>query len=721
MTKKHLNVLMLLFFNTILMAQTNNVSKDSILKLIESGFKNIGIDKLDEAVNTLNFTLNYGKTNKDNEIVKKSATGLGAAYIALKNLEKASDYYNVALNSAPTSISPSDYNNIANLFELKKDIPNAIKYYELSRKLCIKTKDTFKIIWPAINIALIKRNQEKYEEAAFYFEEVLRNFVPNSMHQPKIFIDSNIYLAEISAKNKKYELSHFYLKKADSVSFILESYEDLFNSERIRYGIYEETNQLQESKKSLEKQIEHLGISKKLQQEKLIKNNKLEQKLLDRERSLEFTNKINETQKATLRKTRLFTYIILVFLSLTSIILYLLQRSNHARKKLNDDLILKNKVLFDAKEKTEYASKLKENFFSTISHELRTPLYAVTGITDILIDDSPKKEHLHYLKTLKSSGEHLLGLINNVLQINKFDANKIEINTIDFNLRQLINSIKETLIYLKSENNNVIHIDIDEAIPDFLQGDSLKITQIIVNLLSNALKFTKEGNIWVIAECIEKKEEIVTIDIRVKDDGIGISKAMQDQIFEDFYQESMRLDRNYEGTGLGLAIVKRLLNAMGSEIKVSSIPNEGATFYFSLSLRTKKQSSTKTPKSKEVVNLEGKHFLVVDDNAINLMITKRILESKKAKVMITENGIEAIEKVKTNTFDAILMDIHMPNMNGYSATEKIREFNKSIPVIALTAVTLDDNKDKILNSGMNGVITKPFVMESFFNEIKNFL
>ncbi len=719
MAKRHFTVLMLLF-NTILMAQTNDISKDSVLKLIESGFKDIGIEKLDEAVKTLNFTLRYGKTKKDSIIIKSSATGLGAACIALGNLEKASEYYDLALNAAPTSITSSDYNNIANLFELRKNIPNALKYYELSRNLCIKTKDTFKIIWPAINIALIKHNEKKHEEAAFYFEEVLQNFVPNSLHQPKIYIDSNIYLAEINSKSKKYDRSLFHLKKADSVSLIHEYYEDLFNSEKIRYDIYEETKQFQKSKKSLEKQIKYVSISKKRQQEKLIKNNKLEQKLLDKERSLEFTSKINESQKTTLRKTRLFTYIILVFLSLTSIILYLLQRSNHARKKLNDDLILKNKVLSDAKEKTEYASKLKENFFSTISHELRTPLYAVTGITDILIDDSPKTEHIHYLKTLKSSGEHLLGLINNILQINKFDANKIEINTIEFNIRSLIGNIKDSLSYLKRENNNVIHIDIDEATPDILQGDSLKIAQVIVNLLSNALKFTREGNIWIIVECTEKTEEAVTVDIKVKDDGIGISKDMQAQIFEDFYQESMRLDRNYEGTGLGLAIVKRLLNAMNSEIKVYSVPKEGATFHFCLKLKTKKLSSVKSYKSKDAINLEGRHFLIVDDNAINLMITKRILESKKAKVTVTENGVDAIEKVKTTSFDVILMDIHMPNMNGYSASEKIREFNKTIPIVALTAVTLEDNKDKIINSGMNGVITKPFAMESFFNEIKNF-
>jgi signal transduction histidine kinase/CheY-like chemotaxis protein len=721
MTKKNIIALLLLLFNTILIAQTSKISRDSILSVINSGFKNIGIDKIDKAIYELNISLEYGKANNDNQIIKNSATGLGAAYIALDNLKKANTYYNIALNISPETITSADYNNIANLFELKKDSVSAIKYYKLSRKLCIKNKDSFKIIWPAINLALIKHNQKKYNEATFYFKEVLDNFVPNSLHQPQIFIDSNLYLAEINARDKKYNVAHSYLNKADSLSLTLNKYEELFNSEKIRYNIYNQTNQPLKAKESLQKQIEYISVSKDIQQNKLIKNSKLEQKLLDKERTLEFTTKLNNTQKETLRKTRLFTYIVLVFLGLTSIILYLLQRSNSSRKKLNDDLIAKNKVLSEAKEKTEYASKLKENFFSTISHELRTPLYAVTGITDILIDDNPKEEHIHYLKTLKSSGEHLLGLINNILQINKFDANKIEINTIDFNIRSLISNIKESLSYLKTENNNQIHIDIDEAIPSALQGDSLKIAQIIVNLLSNALKFTKNGNIWIIIKCIEKTETTVNLNIKVKDDGIGISKDMQAQIFEDFYQESMRLDRNYEGTGLGLAIVKRLLNAMGSDINVNSTPLEGSTFYFDLTLNIKQKNTVVDRKLKEHINLEGKHFLVVDDNAINLMITRRILESKNAKVTVAENGFEAIKKAKEHIFDIILMDLHMPKMNGYATTKEIKRFNTTTPVIALTAETLDNNKNKIIESGIDSIITKPFVTENFFNVIKKFL
>jgi signal transduction histidine kinase/CheY-like chemotaxis protein len=721
MAKKLVILVVAFLFSKIVVAQSNTIHRDSILSLIEYSFKNIGLDKLDQAVKDLNTSLEYGKLHDDKEIIKNSATGLGATYISLKNLNQADKYYSIALNIAPESITSSDYNNIANLFELKKDIPSAIKFYKLSRMLCVEKKDSFKIIWPSINLALIKRNQKKYDSATFYFKEVLKNFIPNSLHQPKIFIDTNIFLAEIEVEKKNYKQAHLYLNKADSLSLILKNYQTLFDSEKIKYGIYEKANQFEKIKTSLKKQIEYVSISKKLQQEKLIKNNKLEQQLLDKEKTLEFTTQLNKTQQETIQRTRLLTYIVLAFLGLTSMILYLLQRSNNARKKLNEDLTAKNKVLIESKEQTEYASKIKENFLSTVSHELRTPLYAVTGITDILIDDNPKKEHEHYLRLLKSSGEHLLGLINNILQVNKFDANKIEINLIDFSIRSLINNIKDSLSYLKRENNNKIHIEIDKNTPNSLQGDSLKIAQVIVNLLSNALKFTKDGNIWIIVNCKEQAGNSATLEIKVKDDGIGISKALQTQVFEDFYQESMRLDRNYEGTGLGLSIVKRLLNAMGSEIKVDSESGKGSTFYFNLILKTKETEITEQVTIEKTINLENTNILVVDDNAVNLMITKRLLESKNAIVTTAENGLEAVEKAKINAFKLILMDVHMPNMNGYTATKTIRQFDTTTPIIALTAVTLEDSKEKIISSGMDSVITKPFVVKHFFNEIQKFI
>ncbi len=723
--KKILLIFLFLLNYSLGYAQTQEVSKDSIVKLITDSFMISNQGKYELALKQLDIALEYGKKHKNDSIVGDAYNCIGVTYLNMENFEKAKEYLklsSIALEKANyKSYLVYNHNNIAAIYEFEKDTFAAKKHYVLAKNLALDLNDGYLAFLPTYHLGRLQYYQKAYKLAKVNLEASLPNYKANSEHQSITFVAINTYLAKIYFKEGNITKSLKYLKVADSLAIETNDLNNLKIIEKTRYRILKSENKLAEADASLQKVVDYLEKRLKKREEELKERSKLERTLVEKESSLKLTREINKNQKATLAKTRLFTFIILMMFVITCITSFLLYRSNHKRHTLNKTLEDNNKKLQDSKEKTEYASKLKENFFSTINHELRTPLYAVTGITDILIDDSPKIEHIHYLKTLKSSGEHLLGLINNILQINKFDANKIEINTIDFNIRSLINNIKDSLSYLKSENNNVIHIDMDEATPDILQGDSLKIAQIIVNLLSNALKFTKEGNVWILVECIEKTEKNVTLDIKVKDDGIGISKDMQAQIFEDFYQESMQLDRNYEGTGLGLAIVKRLLNAMGSEIKVKSNTKEGATFYFSLKLNIKKQIPAPKLKTKENIDLKGNHFLVVDDNAINLMITRRILESKKASVTVAKNGYEAIEKIKSNTFDVVLMDIHMPKMNGYDTTEKIREFDKVTPIIALTAVTLDDNKNKIMDSGMNGVITKPFVMEDFFYEIKGFL
>ncbi len=723
--KKVLLIFLFLLNYVLVYAQTQEVSKDSIVNLITDSFMISNQGKYELALKQLDIALEYGKNHKNDSIIGDVYNCIGVTYLNMENFEKAKEY----LKLSSSALEKADYksylvynhNNIAAIYEFEKDTFAAKKHYVLAKNLALELNDGYLSFLPTYHLGRLQYHQKEYNLAKVNLEESLPNYKANSEHQPMTFVAINTYLAKIYFKEGDITKSLNYLKTADSLAIKTNDLNNLKTIEKTRYRIFKSENKLAEADTSLQKVVDYLEKRLKRREEELKERSKLERTLVERESSLKLTREINKNQKETIAKTRFFTFIILTMFLLTCITSFLLYRSNRKRYTLNKTLEDNNKKLQDSKEKTEYASKLKENFFSTINHELRTPLYAVTGITDILIDDSPKAEHVHYLKILKSSGEHLLGLINNILQINKFDADKIEINTIDFNMRSLINNIKDSLSYLKSENNNVIHIDIDKAIPDVLQGDSLKIAQIIVNLLSNALKFTKEGNVWILVECMEKTEETVTLDIKVKDDGIGISKDMQAQIFEDFYQESMQLDRNYEGTGLGLAIVKRLLNAMGSEIKVKSNTKEGATFYFSLRLNVKKQIPASKPETKNTINLKGNHFLVVDDNAINLMITKRILESKNANVSVAKNGLEAIKKIKANRFDVVLMDIHMPNMNGYDTTKEIRTFDKATPIIALTAVTLDDNMSKIMDSGMNGVITKPFVIEEFFDEIKTFL
>ena len=722
---KRLLIILILFAQFHSYSQDYSIKADSVVDIITESFIKSNKGLYEEALNQQHFALEWAKRNNNDSIMGDAYNCIGATYNNMENYDKAEFYYEKSIIHLKKANYKSYivlyYNNMANLYEAKGDLKKSREQYELSRNLALELNSKHFAHWPTYNMALLDLESKNYDAAIPLFEEAIKSFKPNSEHQPSNRINAFNALGEIYKEKGNYQLALNNLEIADSLSKDIEGYKTLIKTEEIRYDIYKSTKNKAAAEKALLKRIGYLNNSLAYEKEALKDKSKLEQKLLEKEKTIELNETLYAAQQNTLKKTRAFSFIVLFLLIGICYTAFLLYRSTMARERLNGNLTQKNKQLLEAKEKMEYASALKANFFSTISHELRTPLYAVTGITDILMEDNPKKGQKKHLKTLKTSGEYLLSLINNVLQINKFDADKMEVNTVQFDLRAVINNIKETLSYLKKENNNNIHITIDRTIPELLKGDALKLKQIIVNLLNNALKFTHDGNIWLTVErlgFVNEDNEDIDLRISIKDDGIGISKAMQSRIFDDFTQESIRLDRNYEGIGLGLAIVKRLLNAIGSEIEVDSTVEKGATFYFNITLKVGDNHKMRDDElSEKIKSLDNRSILVVDDNSVNLMITKRVLENKNIVVTTVNNGFDAIKKVQEEIFDAILMDIHMPKMDGYETTEKIRTFNKTLPIVALTAVKIDENKDRIINSGMNGIIVKPFRLESFFGEI----
>ncbi|WP_299892068.1 response regulator [uncultured Lacinutrix sp.] len=722
--KKLILILVLYFIQYNVLAQDYNIKKDSIHAILKIAY-DISFDKkYEDAFSKQYFVLEWAKINNNDSIIGEAYNCLGITYQLMENYDKADSYYKKSLiylkKAGYKSYLTYYHNNMASLFQIKGDIEKSREQFQLSRNIALEIKSKEHSFLPSYNIAVLDMISGNLDSAIPLFEEVIESYIPDSDHQPSTRINAYNALGKIYKEKGNYKLALQKLKIADSIAQEIKEYKTLTKTEKIRYRIYTLTGNKLKAENALLRQIDYLNKSLSSENKELKEN--LEQKLLDKEKTIELKEAVYQEQQNTLAKTRIFTYIIFALFIGICLIAFLLYKNSITRKNLNNRLTLKNQQLIEAKEKTEYASTLKANFFSTISHELRTPLYAVSGITDILIEDNPKIEQKQYLKTLKSSGEYLLALINNVLQINKFDADKIELNTIDFNLKTLISNITNSLSYLKKENNNIIHIHINKDVPIYLKGDSLKLTQIIINLLSNALKFTHNGNIWLDINVLKKENTNVNLNFSIKDDGIGISKEMQSRIFEDFYQESMHLERNYEGTGLGLAIVKRLLKVMGSTINVESTQNEGSKFYFNINLEEVISCSIDgATNTSELSDFSSKHILIVDDNSINQMITKRILKNKKAKVTVVNCGLEAIRETQENHFDAILMDIHMPNMNGYTTTQNIRKFNTTVPIIALTAVKLDENKKKIFDSGMNDVIVKPFRQEDFFNKLNKFL
>ncbi|APG61274.1 hybrid sensor histidine kinase/response regulator [Christiangramia salexigens] len=436
----------------------------------------------------------------------------------------------------------------------------------------------------------------------------------------------------------------------------------------------------------------------------------------------------NAEQERTLKVNKLTTILSVALITILSLLTLSLYKNNNLRARANELLQKKNTELTLAKENAEKASMAKAQFLSTITHELRTPLYAVTGLTHLLLDESPTESQKEHLNSLKFSGEYLLSLINNILDLNKLEANKVEIVESTFNLEQRMSDVLVALKNSADERKTKLHFEFDENIPKKLVGDPLKISQILINLIGNSIKFTEDGDIWIKVRKTKSKDKNIYLSFEIEDNGEGITKEKQKAIFENFTQGSTQINRKFGGTGLGLSIVKNLLSLLNSEIHLDSDLGKGSKFSFELKFQVPdsalaEPAPTQKIDESKITNdiMVNKRILVVEDNKINQMITRKILEKNKVICDVADNGSIAIEKIKNNDFDLILMDIHMPGISGIEATIEIRKFNSDIPIIALTAVTLDDNLDQFYLNGFNDIIPKPYKTEEFFHKINKYL
>ena len=434
-------------------------------------------------------------------------------------------------------------------------------------------------------------------------------------------------------------------------------------------------------------------------------------------------NKENIQQEKTSKFSKLISILAIALISILSLLSLSLYKNNIIRTQSNLLLEEKNRELILAKEKAEKASNARTEFLSTVSHELRTPLNAINGIAHLLLEEKPKKSQMNYLESLQFSGNYLTNFINDILEINKIDSSKAQVENISFNLKLLLENIQNSLKELASENNNYFSLEIDSHIPDYLIGDPTKLSQILMNLINNALKFTHNGSVTVTSKLISLEDQKAFIYFEVKDSGIGIPEDKLETVFDSFSQGSVGINRKYGGTGLGLTIVKKLVEILGGEIKLDSKVKKGSSFSFKLLLKVSKKplKIIKNLNKNNYDNLKSKKILVVEDNKINQMVSKKMLENKGVICEIVDNGEEAIEIAKSNKFDMILMDVHLPGINGTIATKKIREFDTTTPVIALTAISLNENRKMLLSFGMNDVITKPFIPENFYAIISKYI
>ncbi|MES2455487.1 MAG: ATP-binding protein [Bacteroidota bacterium] len=401
-------------------------------------------------------------------------------------------------------------------------------------------------------------------------------------------------------------------------------------------------------------------------------------------------------------------------------IIQFLQQQIGKAKELESQLIV-------SKEIAEKAALTKAQFLSTMSHEIRTPMNAVIGFTHLLLKIDPRPDQMEYLRLLKFSAENLLVLINDILDFSKIEAGKVEFEEADFSIKELVSNIRLALLQKANEKNIQIKLLIDQDLPDAVKGDPVRLGQILTNLISNAVKFTKEGKVTIIASFNKKTEAHTTIDFEIIDTGIGIAEDKLEHIFDSFTQAASDTTRKFGGTGLGLTITKKLLELMGSQINVKSKPNQGSEFYFSLDMKNSDMQFLRTdahPHELETKSLKGVKLLIAEDNAINVILAKQYMFLWDVECDVAENGEIALTLAQTNDYDMILMDLQMPEMDGYQTTIAIRQLAdekyKKLPIIALTASAMLDIKDQAFIVGMNDYISKPFNPDELYKKIAHY-
>ncbi len=380
--------------------------------------------------------------------------------------------------------------------------------------------------------------------------------------------------------------------------------------------------------------------------------------------------------------------------------------------------------LLEAKDAAELANRYKSEFLANISHEIRTPLNAIVGIADtILLSSNITEEQERSLEILKSSAFLLLALLNQLLDLSKVEAGRMELDNTEFDPTVLMGDVEALLKGCAMSKGLEFTVDIDASLPKVVFGDYKKIRQILINLISNAIKFTEMGFVRVNLTVSDLKDDEVTLIFSVSDSGIGIESSKRAHIFEPFVQSDSSTTRRYGGTGLGLSICRGFAELMNGQLWVDSEVGKGSVFYFKVPLKTPQETkplaetSITEARSGQVItgpsaDTQGLTILVVDDNDLNLLIAQRMLIKKGHRVITAKNGREALEKLKDHKYDLLFMDVNMPDMDGLETTRMIRHYERDAgightPVIAMTAYTQDEDRQRCLASGMDGYLSKP--------------
>jgi CheY-like chemotaxis protein/two-component sensor histidine kinase len=379
------------------------------------------------------------------------------------------------------------------------------------------------------------------------------------------------------------------------------------------------------------------------------------------------------------------------------------------------------RALNASERKSKELANMQEQFLANMSHEIRTPMNSILGFTNLLKRTELNPMQREYIQNIHSSGENLLALVNDILDLSKIQAGMMQIEETRFSLRSMISSVGAMFIEKIRNKDIKFNVQIDKDVPDILTGDAVRLTQILVNLISNAVKFTDQGEISVKVQLLSITEINARIRLCVKDTGIGIAPEKQSAIFERFQQAELETTRRFGGTGLGLSIVKQLIEMQGGKILLRSELGIGSEFIVELNYKLPdlaQMYSEALADQEEQVPLQKIKVLIAEDNPMNQQLVKHLMKSWSLDHSIVSTGAEAVEALKNHSYSIVLMDIQMPDMDGYTATSVIRnELQLDVPIIAMTAHAMVGEKEKCLQLGMNDYVSKPIKETVLYNII----
>ncbi|TDR26172.1 tetratricopeptide repeat-containing hybrid sensor histidine kinase/response regulator [Flavobacterium cheniae] len=728
MFKKAIVFFCLLFFFQLSFGQGIGYKDKYARGLYDKALKGLNDLKCSESLLYSQQLLEYALKRNKYDMAAASYNIIGLNFEEFGDLKKSIQYYNSGVSYAQLAkndtIENYLYNNIGNLYYFRlKDSKKGLYYYQKSYELSKRLDAPRDIAFAEINLADVYLELNEFDKGKYYLQLVEKKMSPDDYEMGMSYYSLMGYYYEIKGDFVNAEKN--YLKCISDFQ-----HQEFEYHKSHQMDIYAMIYAFYKKNKKTEQALYYLEKHDQLQDELFSKERNIEIKMAGGDiEALEYKYKVQQIetekriQEQKMKASSRFNKVVLWFLGFVIVFLIFIFKGFVNYRNLSKKLSDYNFQLQVAREKSEEATRLKTQFLSNVSHELRTPLYGVIGMAEILESEHKEIKKSPYFNALKFSSHYLLTLINDVLNVYKIEDNDIEFNYENINVREEIGHIKESMNVIAKSNKNEIIVSIADDVPQYIKTDLTRFSQILINLASNSLKFTKKGKV-TISLSLDKVNDNSFLKLEVLDTGIGIPEEYIDKIFEKFVQVDVNLQEQYKGTGLGLSIVKRLVELFKGSISVESKINEGSKFTVMFphipADEIVASDQLKTHSQKKLKNL---NILVVEDNKINQMVTKKLLEKNGHSYQMAENGLEALQLVEQNTFDIILMDINMPVMNGIEASIKMRNLGIKTPIIALTASDKENILKEILEkkNGLTDVLVKPFEYSDLENVISRYI